>query len=104
LGWDCGIDKKAREIVEVTAQKYVEPETLSSSIQIGILVFLLALALGSPYHKVVEEKEVVARFGSNTRITWPGLRSSFLDFSETALVPGCFPQAPCMMLIGFNCS
>jgi protein-S-isoprenylcysteine O-methyltransferase Ste14 len=37
--------------------------TFFGSLGIGILMFLMGLVIGCAYHKLVEEKELVARFG-----------------------------------------
>jgi len=38
--------------------------TYFGSLVIGVTMFVLALILGSAYHKLVEEKELIAKFGS----------------------------------------
>ncbi|MBU2551691.1 MAG: isoprenylcysteine carboxylmethyltransferase family protein [Proteobacteria bacterium] len=41
--------------------------TLLADLKAGLVMFLLALALGSLYHKYVEEKELLLRFGDEYR-------------------------------------
>jgi protein-S-isoprenylcysteine O-methyltransferase Ste14 len=42
---------------------YMGLGTLFGSLRIGILMFLLALVIGSCYHKFIEERELQRRFG-----------------------------------------
>lgn len=76
---------------------YLGSGTVWGGLSTGLLMFAMGLALGTAYHKLVEERELVIRFGGEYEeyrrrtpflIPWPPKREKALPGRAKASAPG----------------